>query len=130
MGDGNWKPLALVLGVLFIIGILFNLIFGAFGINTTIPNPDNSFSNSGIYLFCQNYFNSNILDIVDTGINLFGFNVSVPIINPFAIGGADLKDFMITQLILVTYIPLILLIPFMILFILALIWTGIKLVLP
>jgi len=130
MGDGNWSPLAIILGILFIIGIVFSLVFGVIGVNSAVPNPDNSFSNSGLYYFLQNYFSANIVDTIDSGINIFGFDISIPIINPFAIGGDEVKTFMMSQLVMLTYIPLILLIPFTILFILALIWTGVKLILP
>jgi len=128
--SGNWQPLAYVLLAMFIVGITFNFIFYSFNIDNSVPNPDNSFSNSGLYTFIYNYFNSNIVDIIDTGINIFGFDISIPIINPFVIGGSEVKDFMTSQLILMTYIPLIILIPFIILFILALIWSGFKLILP
>jgi hypothetical protein len=130
MGTGNWVPLALVLGTMFIFGIVFNLVFAGFGYDSSVPNPESSFGTSPLYIFIEEYLQSDVFDTIDTGINIFGFDISVPVLNVFAIGGQSMKDFMVTQLVIFTYIPLIVIIPFTILFILALIWTGIKLILP
>lgn len=129
MTSGNWVPLAIVLIATFIIGGILSLIFISFGVDASVINPESIIGNSFIFTTTTNYISASFLDIINTGINLFGFDISVPIVNPLAIVGSESQNWIVTQLIILTYVPDEIMIPFMILFIIAFVWTAIKMIL-
>jgi len=123
----NWKPLFYVLIITFAIGVIFNLILGSFDVDLTIPNPDSPISTNTLFLFQLEFISSNIFDVID--IELFGFSIPLPSFNIFAISGT-IQTFVISQMIILTYVPVIILIPFIVIFIFAVVWTTIKLFIP
>lgn len=126
----NWKPLAIVLISVFLLGLIFNLIFNAIGTDISNPNEDSLLTNSILYTIPSSWIKSNIIDTIDTGITLFGFGLNLPVFNPFVIVGNDGQEFLISQLNVLTYLPDQISIPFTILFLLAFFWSAIALIKP
>jgi len=126
----NWEPLFYGLAIIFVVATIVILVFTSLNLDTSVVNPDSSFGNSPLYVFPTNYLRSNFVDMVDTGVNIFGFEINLPSINPFAIIGDDAITFIINQLTAMTYIPDVIVFPFMILVIIGALWTIIKLILP
>ncbi len=126
----NYKPLFYSLGLIFIIGIIFILISPYFEINPDTLNPNSSLGESGIYNFIIDYINADFIDLIDTGFSIFGINVKIPILNPFALFGEKIKSFIAKNLIAFTYLPDLISIPLLIFISLSLIWSLIKLIVP
>lgn len=158
MGDGDWKPAFYALLILFVVGGLMTIILSGF-VDTSTPNASNSFTNTSIYNVSIQYVNASFFDLITIPMNnsfasnslfgvILGFPVQIftdifqffsgqtitgfpiPIINVIALMGNDVKLFVIQQINTLTYIPLALLLPFMILFILGILWTGFRLFNP
>lgn len=127
---GNWKPIFLVLLITFIVALVLNLVLTAFAVDTSIPNPDSSISVNSGFVFLMNAINSDVFDMLPTGITILGIDISVPIFNLLALFGSGVQDFVSSQVNILTYVPVELLIPFIIMFILALVWSSVKLILP
>ena len=116
MGDGNWKPLAILLIVTFAVGTLLSLILVGF-VDTTITNPaSSSFSH-----FLVDYTNGTGIYVVD--MSIFGIPFSLPTPNIFGLLPDIFQQYFVTQFVALSYVPNIILIPFSILWIFALIWT-------
>lgn len=127
---GNWKPIFLVLLITFFVALVLNLVLTAFAVDTHLPNPDSSISVNSGFVFLMNAINSDVFDMLPTGITILGIDISVPIFNLLALFGSGVQDFVSSQVNILTYVPVELLIPFVILFILALVWSSVKLILP
>lgn len=130
MGDGNWKPLFIVLIITFAFALILGLVMNAFDIPTDLPNQNSSIGSSQTFLLLTTWIGSNIITTIPTGINIFGYEISIPVLNPFDLFGNTAQNWIVHQLNIMTYIPDVIIYPFMILFILAFIWTGFKLILP
>lgn len=127
---GNWKPLAIVLGATLLIGLVLTLILSSISIDSTIPNPDNFITGSFLYSAVTGYIGSSLLDTLDVGITLFGFDVPIPVVNPLSFLGTTIQSWIIDQINTLTYLPNQIVIPFFIFFILGLVWSAVKLFLP
>lgn len=130
MESGNWVPFAVVLFLAFLIGGILSLVFSSLGVDANQPNPDSIVGNSFVFVTITNWISADFIDFIDTGISIFGYDISVPILNPLAIIGQESQDWIVSQLVILTYIPDRIMIPFMIFFALAFVWTGIKMILP
>lgn len=128
-GQGNYSPLFIVLFIGIIVALLLNFVFLAFNVNTSIVNPDSSLSSSEMFLFITNVVSSNVFDFIPTGISIFGVNISVPVFNLLAVI-PSMQEFIISQINIWTYVPSQIAIPFFIFFIIAFIWSSVKLFLP
>lgn len=132
----NWKPLVFMLLIMAVIGGITYLLLTAFEIDTSMPNPDNPLSYGFLYNLSITYVNASFVDLIPTGYVIFdifgagGFELKVPIVNFFALFGDSTQEFMISFLNMQTYIPIWLYISLIVLFIGALIWTGVKLFMP
>lgn len=122
MTSGNWKPLFFALTALFLVGGLLNLIVGSF-VDLSNTQPPNGFMGN-IYHFVHDGFNITIsLPVV--GDVSFPFNIFA-----VGIGGEFVKDFVSQQILILSFVPDLILIPGMILFIIAIIYSIVKLFLP
>lgn len=120
MAEGNTKYIIIIFLLLLSVGFLLSLMLSSF-LDTSTPNPNNSFVNgsrsnfsASIYNISVNILNASFLDLVPLfdfeipaifGFGPFDFSVPLPVINPLALLGQDAKDFVIEQLIALTYLP-------------------------
>lgn len=130
----NYRPLLYGLGSVFILALFMNLIISPF-LDLSNPNPDSLITTSGVYdIFVA--FLSGYADFfeVTTDLTIFGFSFNIPIIS-------DISDFVIsinnafvgfitTQFTLITYIPDLMLIPYIIILSIALVYGLIKIFIP
>lgn len=130
----NWKPLFYVLIIILVVGGVLSVVLNnIYNTDFSSPNPQSGFANGPMYSLPVNWIQSSFISFfsVDTGISIFGFKITLPIsINPFALFGNDAQTFLVQQINIITYIPDIILIPFIIVVLLALLWFGVKLILP
>lgn len=110
----NFNPLLYSLLILFGLGIIFGLIGTSFNLET---------NGNGDLL-------DNLADNIDTG-----FDVTIPFsgsvnINPFNLLPTVIKDFIVSSVLALSYIPTLILIPLAIILFLAITFGVIKIVLP
>jgi hypothetical protein len=112
---GDYTPLYISLGIIFIIGFIIPLSIGEF-VDNSQPNP--------------NSYVSSISDFVDTGftISIFGF-FSFDI-NPFSLFGNGFKSFLVSQLNAFSYIPNVISIPLLIIILVGLVVSLITIFKP
>lgn len=104
---GDYKPAMISLGIILILGGLLPLIL-------------QDFVDVGTYDYTG--FMEPIINLVENGIELFGFEINV-----FGIFGEAIQTFLVNQLIVFALIPSIIAIPLIIIIIFGFIYTLIKL---
>jgi hypothetical protein len=127
MAEGNWAPLGIMLIIFFTIALLINLVGSSFDYDLSHPDYTNPVSNSTLFVFIHMVLSADTFDTLDTGFEVFGFDVPLPIFNPFSMLGEDVQDFALSELNVWSYVPATILYPFFILFALAFVWSVIKL---
>lgn len=115
---GNWNMLIMTLAIMFIISVTLTLVVTPFVEEN--PQPE------GVTAVAYNY--------VTTGVNMTiplplfpDFHVSF---NIFSMLGDNAQQFIANQILVLSYIPAIILIPLIILGVTALIYSIVELVLP
>lgn len=126
---GNYKPLFWAVGIFLILASLMSLILGQF-VDISATNPNSFLYQNPIYDFFQNTIQGGFVTCTDTDISFFGFALCIPFINIFALFGSGVTNFMALQLVTLTWIPNIIIIPMIILGAMGLIWSAVKLILP
>lgn len=121
------KYLIYVLGIVFIIGVVLNLAVTPFIDNGISPETN------------PTYMTTKMKDIVNTG-NVFNltnitinlpfvdWSPSIPVFNIFTTFGEDGKNFIITQITIIEYLPTIISIPLLIIFVLVIAWALYELI--
>jgi hypothetical protein len=119
MTAGNWKPLFWSLGALFIIAIIFSFVISSFPNNP----PETPTGASKV-----------MIDYINGGTNI---TIPLPLVpdikfnfNIFAIFGSSIRAFISNMITTISVIPEYILIPSLILFSLAIIYSIVKLFLP
>lgn len=118
----NWQPLAYLLISVFVLATLTITILDGF-IDVSTPS-----SNSSIISPLVTYISGSFVYSINA--SLFGFDFTLPLPNFLAILPQEAQDYIVSDFIALSYIPDWFLIPFSILFILALVWTLIALIKP
>lgn len=114
----NYIPLFYALLILFAIGILFNFVVQSFD-NTLIPTPEPPVSTAIDFIRFQQNFSVDLPFVAPiTPFNLWG-----------SFGDA-IAEFVVSQLLFMSLIPNIILVPLILFGVIALVWTIVKLVLP
>lgn len=118
----NWKPLAILIIITFVLTILLSTILSGF-VDTSVPASPNTAS-AELVKYASGGFE------FDVNASIFGVNFILPLPNFFAILPNFAQDYFVKQFVILSYIPNWFLIPFTILWIMALIWTLIALIKP
>ena len=126
----NYRPLFYTLGIILLIAGVLSLILSSINIDSSTANPNSFITGSILYGITTDYIGSSLIDTIDTGISIFGIDISIPIINPLAFLGSSTQDFIIGQINTLTYLPNVIIIPLFIFFILATLWTAVKIIIP
>jgi len=131
---GNWKPLFYSLMAIFLIAIVTELVVAPF-VEEGTPNPNSFLSGDVFDEYLETFSDDLIIGIplFDINFTIFSWEVYIPIdmpvLNPLALMPFSWAEFMMTRIVLMTYIPDIILIPVLILTALGVIWGVVKLIL-
>jgi len=131
---GNWKPLFYSLMTIFFLAIVVELVITPF-IEEITPNPNSFLSGDVFDVFLETFSTDPLIDIPLFDINFTIFSnevyipICIPLLNPLALMPFSWAEFMMTRIVLMTYIPDIILIPVLILTSLGVIWGVVKLIL-
>lgn len=115
---GDWEPLFYALGILFLLGIVLPQIVASF-IDVTVIEP------SPIV--------ENLVDIVNSQVTIpipFLSDITIVLIDPFNLFGGFLQGFITENILALTVIPNIILIPLLVIAILGIIYSTVALILP
>ena len=126
----NWRPFFYAFSILVVLNIIISLVMTGFNYDISMTNPNTTLGTSTLYNLFVNYLTANFIDLIPTGIIIFGVNVPIPTVNPFALFGNFTTDYIGGLLISLTYLPDLISIPFFILLNLSFFLFIIKLVLP
>jgi hypothetical protein len=129
MGNSNLGYFLIALIVLFAFAIVSTNIFGLYH-NTDVANTESLLGSSSFYAYFTNGFASGFVSLQDVDFYLFGFEVGMPFLNPFALLGTTAKTYVSNSLIALTYYPDAISIPFLIILVITFIIFIIKLFLP
>lgn len=125
----NLQPLIVVLMFLFIVSSALQLTIGSI-VDLQIPNPESALTDNVLYDIVYESFSRNFIGLIDTETEVFGFNLYIPYLNPFALFGDLVQNYVVERIVILTYLPDYILIPYLMFLLLAILWVSVKLILP
>lgn len=120
---GNWEPFAYLLVITLIVGTFLTFLVTPF-VDVTQVNPTNSdYINTMINYTQQDFIQS-------YNASILGFTFSLPSFNFLGLIPDFAENYIVADLVALSYTPTAILIPFIIMWILALIWTLVAIIKP